>query len=277
MQRNLSAGFARNGKTGAFFIVNSATLLQFPKQDPFFAIWHKCVTFLLCPFCTFAVKKNMLIGHYGPAFMIKAINKRVPLWMLFIAVQIPDILWGTFILTGIERATINTTLSSNPLQLDYMPYSHGLLSTLIYSLLLVGILMLFPRFRKQKAVAWWLGAAVFSHWLLDFLSHRPDLPVYGNQMKIGLGLWNYPTLAVIIELGIFLIGAVWYAIAVKGFNRAATWVFWGFVAIAILVSCFRGDAMGPVSARSVAASALVFYLVATLIILFVEKREKSPC
>ena len=211
----------------------------------------------------------MLIGHYGPAFIIKAIDKRVPLWGLFIAVQVPDIIWGILILLGVEKANINPSLTSNPLDLSYMPYSHGLLSCIVYSLLIVAILLLF---KTKKQIAWWMGLAVFSHWLLDFLSHRPDLPVYGDTMKIGLGLWNYPTLAVIVEVGIFLIGAVWYAIAVKGFNRAATWVFWGFVAIAILVSCFRGDAMGQVSARSVAASALVFYLVAPLMYCFVDKR-----
>ena len=63
----------------------------------------------------------MLIGHYGPAFMIKAVDKRVPLWMLFIAVQVPDIIWGVLILLGVEKANIDTSLSSNPLDLTYMP------------------------------------------------------------------------------------------------------------------------------------------------------------
>lgn len=216
----------------------------------------------------------MLIGHYGPAFAIKAIDKKVPLWMLFIAVQVPDIIWGTFILLGIEKANINPALDSNPLDLSYMPYSHGMLSTILYSLLLVLILMIFPYFRKNKATAWWLGAAVFSHWILDFLSHRPDLPIYGNSMKVGLGLWNYPTLATIVEVGIFLGGAIWYAIAVGGFKRWATWLFWGFVGVAILASTGRGDAMSPASADMVAVSALIFYTVATTIIYFVEKNER---
>ena len=93
----------------------------------------------------------MLIGHYGPAFAIKAIDKKVSLWMLFIAVQLPDIIWGTLILTGIEKAYINPSLESNPLDLSYMPYSHGMLSTIIYSLVAVGILMLFPYFSKNKS------------------------------------------------------------------------------------------------------------------------------
>ena len=218
----------------------------------------------------------MLIGHYGPAFMIKAIDKKVPLWMLFIAVQVPDIIWGTLILLGIEKANINPLQASNPLDLYYMPYSHGLLSTVIYSLVIVGLLMLIPYFRRKPSIAWWLGAAIFSHWLLDFLSHRPDLPIYGNSMKIGLGLWNHPTWAVIVELGIFLVGAIWYAIAVRGFKGWSNWLFWGFVVVSILASTLRGDAMSPASASTIAISALLFYAAATVIIYYVEKHEKRP-
>ena len=218
----------------------------------------------------------MLIGHYGPAFAIKAIDKKVSLWMLFIAVQLPDIIWGTLILTGIEKAYINPSLESNPLDLSYMPYSHGMLSTIIYSLVAVGILMLFPYFRKNKSSAWWIGAAIFSHWILDFLSHRPDLPLYGNSAKVGLGLWNYPTLAVIIEVGIFIAGAIWYAIRVGGFKGWANYLFWGFVGIASIASSVRGDAMSPGSVDTVAISAMIFYAVATTIIYFVEKNERRP-
>lgn len=218
----------------------------------------------------------MLIGHYGPAFMIKAIDKKVALWMLFIAVQVPDIIWATLILLGIEKSSINTDLTSNPLDLSFMPYSHGMLSTIVYSLIIVGILMLIPYFRKNKAIAWWLGLAIFSHWILDFISHRPDLPLICNSYKVGLGLWNYPTWASIIEVGIFLGGAIWYAIKVKGFKTWAAWLFWSFIIIATLLSSFRGDAMGPTSVNSVALSALLFYTVSTLIIYLVEKNEKCP-
>ena len=105
--------------------------------------------------------------------MIKAADKRIPLRMLFLAVQLPDIIWGIFILTGIERARIDPSLPSNPLDLYYMPYSHGLVSTMLYSSAVVGLVILVPCIRRWcKAIAWWCGGAVFSHWLLAFLSHR---------------------------------------------------------------------------------------------------------
>ena len=215
----------------------------------------------------------MLIGHYGPAFIIKAIDKRVPLWGLFIAVQVPDIIWGILILLGVEKANINPSLTSNPLDLSYMPYSHGLLSCIVYSLLIVAVLLFF---KVKKDVAWWISFAVFSHWLLDFLSHRPDLPVYGDTMKIGLGLWNYPTLAVIVEVGIFVVGAIWYAVAVVGFKRWAAVLFWLFVVVAVIASSVRGDSMSPSSASLVAVSALCFYVVATIIIYILEKTDRLP-
>ena len=211
----------------------------------------------------------MLTGHYGPAFIIKAIDKKVPLWMLFIAVQVPDIFWGSFILLGIERADINPSLPSNPLDLYYMPYSHGLVSSVIYSLLAVGFLMLFRYFRQNKAAAWWIGAAIFSHWLLDFLSHRPDLPVIGDSMKIGMGLWNHPTAAVIIEGAIFLGGAIWYAIRVGGFKRWAGWLFWIFIIFSLLGGSFREMVMSPTSLTMVTIVALSFSIFATVLINFV--------
>lgn len=219
----------------------------------------------------------MLIGHYGPAFMIKAADKRIPLWMLFLAVQLPDIIWGAFILMGIERARIDPSLPSNPLELYYMPYSHGLVSTILYSSAVVGLLMLVPCIRRCKAIAWWCGAAVFSHWLLDFLSHRPDLPVWNDaSLKVGLGLWNHPVWAVVVEAGIFLAGAIWYAVAVGGFRRRAAWVFWIFVTVSAVASCLRGDAMTFTSPDPIAIAALLYYGVAALVIHYVERNERRP-
>ena len=219
----------------------------------------------------------MLIGHYGPAFAIKAIDKKVPLWMLFIAVQIPDIIWGILILCGVEKANINPSLTFNPLDLEYMPYSHGLLSTITYSFIIVGLLMLLPRFKKNPSIACWIGLAIFSHWLLDFISHRPDLPVlYGFCFKLGLGLWNYPILATIIEVGIFLGGAIWYAIRVKGFKEWGNGLFWSYIIVSIVMSVIRGKVMDPTSIEVTIILALLYYTMATIIIYAVEKKEVEP-
>lgn len=80
----------------------------------------------------------------------------------------------------------------------------------------------------------------------------------------------------IVKVGIFLAGAIWYAVAVGGFKRWATWLYWGFIAVSVLASAVPGDTVSPTSANTVAISALIFYVVATLIIYFVEKNERRP-
>ena len=116
---------------------------------------------------------------------------------------------------------------------------------------------------------------MFSHWLLDFFAHRPDLPVYGNSMKIGLGLWDYPTIAVVVEVGIFISGAIWYAISVHGFNRKATWLFWVFVLISVVSSSVRGAAMAITSPNKVAVAALLFYIIYVFPIYSVQNNASS--
>ena len=95
-------------------------------------------------------------------------------------------------------------------------------------------------------------------------------------MKIGLGLWSYPTWAGVIEVGSYVIGAVLYALAVHGFKRRAGLLFWGFIIVSVVASSFRGEAMSPSSASLVAVSALVFYAVATTIIYIIEQNEREP-
>ena len=158
----------------------------------------------------------------------------------------------------------------------YLLVSTGLFAYPLCSQLSVVLLLLCPYFRKNTVSAWWIGVAIFSHWVLDFLSHRPDLPVIGNTMKIGLGLWNYPLAAVIVEGGIFLGGAIWYAVKSGGFKRTATWVFWLFISLSLVMSSVRELIMSPVNINSVAVSALCFYVFATLVIYYVEKNEKRP-
>jgi hypothetical protein len=134
----------------------------------------------------------VFVGHYGVSFAAKRADRSIPLWALFLAVQFLDILWAPFILLGIEKVRIVPGITkSNPLDLYYMPYTHGLPGALVWSL--VGALLyqgLARPARKQSSVL--VGLAVFSHWILDFIVHRPDLPLYDNSAKVGLGLWNYP-------------------------------------------------------------------------------------
>ncbi len=148
----------------------------------------------------------MFVGHYGPSFAVKAVDKSIPLWLLFIAVQFVDVLWGIFVLLGIEKVRIVPGITStNPLDLYYMPYTHSLVAAIVWS----GIVDVAYRF-LPKVGSWAKGglvaAAVLSHWVLDLLVHRPDLPLYDDAAKVGFGLWNYPVLAFLLEATLLFVG-----------------------------------------------------------------------
>ena len=151
----------------------------------------------------------MYVGHYAASFAAKAVDKRIPLWVLFTAAQFVDVLWTVFALLGIEKLRIVPGITaSNPLDLYYYPYTHSLLASFVW----LGVAVVGCRLLRPGEGAWRrgliVGLAVFSHWLLDFLVHRPDLPLYGNSLKVGLGLWNYPVPAFLLEAGV-LVGGMW--------------------------------------------------------------------
>jgi hypothetical protein len=161
----------------------------------------------------------MLIGHYAPALVLHRIRPSIPLWALFVAVQAADVLWGGFILTGVEHARMVPGFTeSNPLDLYDMPYSHGLLASVAWSVwfaLLWRALRPSPHYRSEALI---IGLAVASHFVLDLLVHVPDLPVIGTLgTKWGLGLWRHRELALMVECALFVVAAwVWMG---SGENR----------------------------------------------------------
>jgi membrane-bound metal-dependent hydrolase YbcI (DUF457 family) len=203
----------------------------------------------------------MFVGHYGPSFAIKSLRPAIPLWALFIAVQLVDVAWALLVLFGVEKVRIVPGITaSNPLDLYYMPYTHSLVAAVIWSVAVAILVMLMPRLATRSA-AIWIGAAVFSHWVLDVLVHRPDLPIYDDTMKIGLGLWNFPTIALALEVAILFGGMVMYLRVTKPINAAGRFglpVF-GVVMVAIQSYVFFGPA--PTSPAAAATTALVSYVV----------------
>src|ERR1044071_5369324 len=136
----------------------------------------------------------MFIGHYGVSFAIKSRETSIPLWVLFIAVQFLDVFWAIFVPLGIEKVRIVPGFTAtNPLDLYYMPYTHSLLGALFWSVLGFGIYRFVLSVRGSSEngadgrtmAAVLVGLAVFSHWILDLVVHRPDLALYDDTYKIG--------------------------------------------------------------------------------------------
>src|SRR5260221_869058 len=143
----------------------------------------------------------MFVGHYGVSFAAQRGDRSIPLWVLFLAVQLLDVFWSLFVFVGIEKVRIIPGITaSNPLDLYYMPYTHSLVAALLWSLAAYVAYRAIRAFGTSHRAALLVAAAVFSHWVLDLVVHRPDLPLYDNTAKVGLGLWNYPAPAFLLEV-----------------------------------------------------------------------------
>ena len=214
----------------------------------------------------------MFVGHYGVSFAAKKADPSVPLWVLFLAVQLLDILWAPFVLLGIEKVRIVPGITAtNPLDLYYMPYTHSLVGALVWSVGAFAVYRLVGS-RGRSGPAAVVGVAVFSHWVLDFVVHRPDLPLYDNHVKVGLGLWNMPAVAFGLEAAVLLVG-IWFFLKSAPPRRAGVLVF-GLVMLAVQAYVFFGPA--PTSDRSVALTALACYVTFAAIIGLLERPRRTP-
>src|SRR6266540_1015557 len=166
---------------------------------------------------------------------------------------------------GAHSARITAT---NPLDLYYMPYTHSLVAAIGWSVVgAAAYRVAAPSVTKRAAAV--IGAAVFSHWVLDLLVHRPDLPLYDNSAKVGLGLWNVPAIALGLEAAL-LFGGMWLYFRLGTARRAALLAFGGIM-LAIQAYVFFGPP--PASDNAAAFTALVSYAVFALIIRALERRS----
>ncbi len=215
----------------------------------------------------------MFIGHYGVSFAAKRVDPSIPLWGLFVAVQLLDGFWAPFVLLGIEKVRIVPGITaSNPLDLYYMPYTHSLLAALLWSAGALLVYRVLGQRRGKPMAAVVVGLAVLSHWLLDLLVHRPDLPLYDDAVKVGLGLWNLPVAALGLEATL-LFGGMWLYFGVVAPPRWPMVVF-GVVMFAIQVYVFFGPP--PVSDRAAAWTALAAYAVFSAVAARLERRQLPP-
>jgi hypothetical protein len=210
----------------------------------------------------------MFVGHYGVSFAVKKSAASVPLWVLFIAVQLLDVGWAPLVLLGVEKVRIVPGITaSNPLDLYFMPYTHSLVAALLWSAGAFVICRLAMR-EGNTAAALVVAGAVFSHWVLDFVVHRPDLPLYDNAAKVGLGLWNLPALAFGVEAAL-LFGGMWLYFRTGVARRIATAAF-GLIMLAIQAYVFFGPP--PASDKAAAATAILAYVVFAVVIRLLEGR-----
>jgi hypothetical protein len=156
----------------------------------------------------------MFLGHFGAALALKRLEPKLSLGTLFLAVQLPDLLWGTFLLTGWEQVRIDPGYTAvTPLQFIHYPISHSLLGMAGWAVAMAAVYYSWPTrdtSRHWQAAAL-VGLAVLSHYLLDVIVHVPDLPLSGDSpIRLGLGLWNHPVATLLLELATFAAGVAVY-------------------------------------------------------------------
>lgn len=198
----------------------------------------------------------MFIGHFSVALAAKKVDKAPSLAMMFIAVQLLDLLWPIFVMLGIETVKVdvgNTKLT--PLDFSYYPYSHSLLMAVVWGILLAGIYYSVTKNRKGSLL---LIALVFSHWILDLITHRPDLPITPfSDYKVGLGLWNYPILESVVEIGMFIAAALIYHQYARPAKKI---VYWSLIIFFFIVHVLNLVGPPPPSGEMVAWAANAMWL-----------------
>ncbi len=169
----------------------------------------------------------MFIGHWAPALAAAAISKRAPkLGVLFIAAQLVD--WGFFLFAsvGLEKLRLVPGITAmNSLDMYHMPYTHSLVGTAIWAFAFAAVLIMTGRHHVTAGLG---GLVVMSHWFVDLLVHRPDLTIAGGETRYGLGLWNYPAIAIGVELMALFAAFAWYINRTRG-PVMPPWILLGFL------------------------------------------------
>jgi hypothetical protein len=202
----------------------------------------------------------MFLGHFAVGFGAKRADPRVSLGSLFIACQLADLLWPMFVLFGIERFEIRPGITSvTPLDFVSYPYSHSLVALFIWGVLFGTLYTVVSRSHIVTAVM--LVVVVVSHWLLDVLVHRPDVPVtVGGTMRLGFGLWNSIPGTLIAELSMFAAGVVLYARQTTARDRIGSVAFGSLVGFLLVVFFLNIFGPPPPSVNAVAWSAEAMWL-----------------
>ncbi len=170
----------------------------------------------------------MFIGHFALGFAAKKLAPKTNLATNFIAVQFLDLLWPPLLLLGLERVEIEPgNTAATPLNFLSYPFSHSLTMTVLWATLFASVYYIFQKEKREAIVLWF---AVLSHWVLDVITHRPDLPLTTrNTSFLGFGLWNSVAGTMIVEGLLFTIGIYLYIRVTKSKNKKGPIAFWSLI------------------------------------------------
>ena len=201
----------------------------------------------------------MFLGHFAVAIAAKKIDRLPSLGTYILAAQFLDLLWPVFLLVGAEIVLIDPgNTAFTPLDFVSYPFSHSLVAVVIWAALFGLVYFLVKRTSRAALV---LSLVVVSHWLLDFITHRPDLPLGLNETtKVGLGLWHYKWLTVAVELLLFGLSAYGYTRDTRPLNRTGQYAWWGLLLFLLLIYIMNALGDPPSNAEAIGYAGLAQWL-----------------
>jgi hypothetical protein len=225
----------------------------------------------------------MFVGHYSIAFAARSDRNKIPLWVLFIAVQFLDYIWATLVLLGIEKLRVIKGFTAGSMLDSYFhPYSHSLIAAIAWSCIAGLAYKIFcsrhPFDSAQgrlchytKYAALIVGLAVFSHWVLDLVAHPRDLAIYDNTWKVGFGLWDHRDPEFALEIALLAVGIFLYLTRnVMPAVRKGAMIAFGAALVVIQI----GDTYvprNPLTARQTVMGVWIFYTLFVVVAFLIEK------
>lgn len=220
----------------------------------------------------------MFAGHIGAALALGRVERRVNVGLLVAAALLMDFLLWLFVLLGWESLTIPAAFATTHQPEFVFPYSHGLVAGIVWSALAAAGAWAFHADvgSLRARAAFLVAAAVFSHWLLDALVHRPEMPLLGaSSHMVGLGLWGRMPAALAIEAALVVLGAALF-IAGSGLSRGRSTAL-AVSSLAILAATVFGMTLAPAppSARAMAGTSLGTLGVVCMLFAWLGRRSRD--
>jgi membrane-bound metal-dependent hydrolase YbcI (DUF457 family) len=201
----------------------------------------------------------VFIGHFAVAYASKRVAPRTSLGWTFAACQFADLLWPILVLAGVEHfRVVRGDTAFTPLSFDYYPWSHSLLMNAVWGVALGALYLALHRDRRGAVV---IAGLVVSHWVLDWITHRPDMPLApGNATKLGLGLWNSIAATIVVEVAMYVAGFWIYMRSTRPIDKLGLigpWPLAGF-----LFASYLGNVVTPPpeDPRTIAWGALAMWV-----------------
>jgi membrane-bound metal-dependent hydrolase YbcI (DUF457 family) len=200
----------------------------------------------------------MFIGHHAAGFVAKRFAPNVSLGTMFFATMLLDLLWPLLLLADLEHVRIDPgNTAFTPLDFHDYPITHSLLTVVGWSLLAA---ILYRVVRKSWRDAIVVGVAVLSHWILDFVTHRSDLPLWPGGTKVGLGLWNSVPGTIVVEVALFIAALMLYLRATRANDRTGSIALWALVVFVGIIYVANITSPPPPNARMIGYAGLAAWL-----------------